>query len=1574
MGEDMKKKLFYVVVMALVAFVSISCSALWTVKPRANIAFSLSGEALASVVEQSQHTLRTINQTAPIDDTITIATISLHYETDDSEIETKKVALIGDEERLVTFDRLGVVGERVYAKIILDVNGIFSIGQSDAKLMAPGDNVLYINEFQALKQTVSDPVFLTKPGSYDEGARQVFLFVETDGASIYYTQDGSIPTTESFLYDALSGINITISEIDIEIKAIAIREGMEDSNIVSGVYSLKGKVLSPSIQYKGNNITGSFAKLDFSEGLTFVNNTDDATISYKWSGESDFTEIEENENTKRIPNGKTSVTVKAVKDGMKDSSEVFAIFEMATAQKPRILYNTKDVEEGSQLDFSQKFTFESDPDDVQFAYKWGGDSTFTTLPSDDEELAIENGKTSITVKALKDGLIESETTEVTFSQLAVAEPVVMVGLLNGDGKTKPVTIISVPNDATIYYTLDNSDPSSSNTRQEYDKLNGISVNVSNAVTLKAIAVKTGYKKSPIKTTFIAQANQVEIPEISVGAVDDRNNVLVTIESATDGASIRYTTDDNDPTNSSGTLYSGPISISVSIDNIIKAIAYKDSMDASPVETKEINKVVASPTFSIDGQVVTGGTVDFSKTLAFNSADSGTFFYTTDGTDPTKDSPSASSISLAGLPSPVTVKVMAVADNRTDSYIVSAEFTKMTDYYVATGGLNNNVGTSSSPLLTVQEAVNRVKAATGNKDDNTMYTIHVSGTTDGGNAGGNAVDITSEKVLKITIIGNSSGVIDGQGDRRVMNVSGENVTVTLGAGLIIQNGKAEDGGGVQVNSGAEVILDGAIISENTATRDGGGIITSGSNSQFTMNSGHIRSNTANSGGGLAVVNGASSNMNNGTIGGSEDYANTAILYSIEYGGGGVFVATGGASFTLSGGTISYNTKDGTGGGIFARDASVLIEGGDIIHNSATLHAGGVAIYGNGTEATMTGGTISANETGDNAGGVYVSFGTIFNMSGGTISNNKGGKSTGNNGGGVYVESSATLNLRGSPTIDSNGTGGSIANSLWSGGKISNIYIALYDRPTYSPVKLIGGLTGGKIGITSFKTGAGDVIIQGANGYRIADTDRQRIVHDPTSSNDYFSLDTSGETSIKNPPTTFYVRNGGDDSNGGTTLDQGFLTVQRAVNKIHEINDETTTYTINVSGITYGGNVGGNAVDITSSETLKIIIQGSSSGAIDGQNNKRGIIVSGENVTVTLGAGLTIQHGRTAASEDGGGVLINGRAEVILAGATIVENDALRDGGGVALLEEGTVFRMNAGTIRNNIANAGGGLFIANGADAVMSGGTIGGSAANANNALINNWGGGGVYVSGSNSTFEMTSGEISYNTAHTEGYGGGIYLNETAALYFRGSAVVANNTAGTDVNNVQPNSETAKIYVNGDFEDMANIGIMPFSGSDIGSTIVNSSGHTIDENDMYAFVNDADDANGFKAVGGNLLISNTFEIGDVGPGGGFIYSLSDNIVKETSLSLGLFYKEFAVDIAEEYTGGGNADWFLPTLSHLESIYGALKTTVLSDDTEDYLALEVNNLQYTLFSFDNGVPNTNVGDEKYSVRAILYTRIP
>ncbi len=84
--------------------------------------------------------------------------------------------------------------------------------------------------------TVATPVFSMPSGTYYETI-EVEITCATEGATIYYTTDGSDPTAESEIY-----AEPIVVESDMTIKAIAIMEGYDNSAIATASYVIMGDV------------------------------------------------------------------------------------------------------------------------------------------------------------------------------------------------------------------------------------------------------------------------------------------------------------------------------------------------------------------------------------------------------------------------------------------------------------------------------------------------------------------------------------------------------------------------------------------------------------------------------------------------------------------------------------------------------------------------------------------------------------------------------------------------------------------------------------------------------------------------------------------------------------------------------------------------------------------------------------------------------------------------------------------------------------------------------------------------------------------------------------------------------------------------------------------------------------------------------------------------------------------------------------------------------------------------------------------------------------------------------------
>ena len=219
---------------------------------------------------------------------------------------------------------------------------------------------------------------------------------------------------------------------------------------------------------------------------------------------------------------------------------------------------------------------------------------------------------------------------------------------------------------------------------------------------------------------------------------------------------------------------------------------------------------------------------------------------------------------------------------------------------------------------------------------------------------------------------------------------EGGTFNMNAGSTISNCSGEHGGGV-FNQGTFNMTN-ATISGCTATNStghGGGLCADAS---AKLVGATIQYNTADLGGGVFVGEPNALTMD----------ADTQIIYNTAKkgnnhvfsrgSGGGIYVFNG-ASLTLNGGTIAYNTAT-NGGGIGGEGALTLNGSVVISDNTATNDGGGLYLYEYAT-FTINDGTISGNKATHGGGAAFNTSPRGLTINGGTITGN-----TANNGGGIY----------------------------------------------------------------------------------------------------------------------------------------------------------------------------------------------------------------------------------------------------------------------------------------------------------------------------------------------------------------------------------------------------------------------------------------------------------------------------------------------------------------------------------------------------------------------------------------------
>ncbi len=226
-----------------------------------------------------------------------------------------------------------------------------------------------------------------------------------------------------------------------------------------------------------------------------------------------------------------------------------------------------------------------------------------------------------------------------------------------------VTISCATSGTSIHFTTDGSDPTDS----DPVITSGNSVHISSTTTLKAKAYKTGWTPSSIASGSYIITGKINIPTFSPSPGTYSTAQAVTINCATSSASIYYTTNGSDPTESDE-IYSSPVQISTT--TTLKARAFKSGWEKSDVVsgTYTISGTVATPTFDPGPRIFITA-----QDVTISCATSGAIIhYTLDNSEPTESSSVYSNpIHIANT---TTLKARAFKSGWTPSSIVSGSYT------------------------------------------------------------------------------------------------------------------------------------------------------------------------------------------------------------------------------------------------------------------------------------------------------------------------------------------------------------------------------------------------------------------------------------------------------------------------------------------------------------------------------------------------------------------------------------------------------------------------------------------------------------------------------------------------------------------------------------------------------------------------------------------------------------------------------------------------------------------------------------------------------------------------------------
>jgi len=512
------------------------------------------------------------------------------------------------------------------------------------------------------------PIFSPAGGNYAT-SQSVTMSSLTSGAQIYYTTNGSTPTTSSTLYSG----PVTVSSTST-LKAIAVATHFGSSTVGTAAYTVGANPAAaiPAFSPSGGHYSTA-------QSVTINESTPNATIYYTTDGSTPNTLSSVYSGAIAVSSSQTLQAI-AIAPSYSQSKTIAATYMFPTAT-PAISPAAGNYSPAPSV------TLTDATPSATIYYTTNGTNPSTSSTVYSAPFTVTNGETVKTM-AVAPNDTQSSIAIANYGVRA-APPTLSPGSGSYTGATQ-VTMTDTTPGAAIYYTTDGTTPTTSSA------VYSGAITISASSTVQAVASSSGYANSAatMAAITITTSGVAAMPTFSLPPGGYTTAQTVTISAPTAGTTIYYTTNGTTPTTSSS-VYGGVITVGAT--ETLQAIAAGNGYSASPVAaaTYSIGPPAAIPAFA-----PSGGHYSTAQSVTINeSTPNATIYYTTNGTQPT-----TSSTLYTGAAIPVssskTLEAIAIAPNYSQSRTITAIY----EFPTATPAFSVAAGTyTSAQQVTLSDA-------------------------------------------------------------------------------------------------------------------------------------------------------------------------------------------------------------------------------------------------------------------------------------------------------------------------------------------------------------------------------------------------------------------------------------------------------------------------------------------------------------------------------------------------------------------------------------------------------------------------------------------------------------------------------------------------------------------------------------------------------------------------------------------------------------------------------------------------------------------------------------------------------